>query len=241
MRSQTSGRSSAPERLGLNLDSAALELATDLGRDVAGVDLDGRGPQLVDPGGDAKSRTPLRHQRESRLGRPADRLEHLRSVVDNDLVLHLGRDHLAGKQGWINFLAVEIEVHSAACQREPFGQREDSRAGESAGELRAGIKGPELGEGSVAYPPATVCLVVELLVMEEDVLTILGEPDVDFDPFERVGDRQLDRPRRVFRRLPHRSAMGHDLQGAGRSDRLEEREASGILRGTDARGLNQNR
>jgi hypothetical protein len=59
------------------------------------------------------------------------------------------------------------------------------------------------------------------------VLTILGETNVDLDPFDRVGDRKLQGSSGVFRRRAHGAAMGHDLKSPRRTDRLEEREPRG--------------
>ena len=60
--------------------------------------------------------------------------------------------------------------------------------------------------------------------MKQDVMPVLREPDVNLDPLHAVGDRELQGPRGVLRRLVHPTPMSHHLDRARWLDRLEERE-----------------
>ncbi len=192
----------AAEHLRLDLDPPPMEGAAGLGRDVRRVDLDGRRPHLFDPAVDAEPRTPLRHHGQVLGRRRPDRAEHLGPVVEDDLARHPGRDDLARQRGRIDVLEIQIEIHPPACQLQPFRKREDPTAGEAPGELPAGVERAKFGQRAVAQLAGAIGLGVERLVVEQDVMAVLGEPDVDLDPLDAVGDRLFEGRRGVLGARP---------------------------------------
>ena len=202
-----------------------MELAAGFGRDVDGVDLDGRRSELVDPSGDSGRGPPLCHHGQLLGHGRADHLEDCRNVVENDLVSHPGRDDFSGELGRIHVLEVEVQVDPTAGELQRLRERQDPRAGESPGELRAGIEGTELRQRAIAHRPGAVRRRLELAIVEEDVMSVPGDPDVDLDPLHAIGDGELQGPRGVLGRLAHPAPMGHHLDRSRRLDRLEEWEA----------------
>ena len=205
-----------------------MEFAARLRRDIDGIDRDGRRPALVDPSVDPEFRTPGHHHGEFLGRRHADRLDDLGLARKHDLARHLRRNDLASQLGRLHILEIEAQVDPSAAQVQALRQRQDSRTGESPGERGAGVERLDLGQGVSAQRPGAVGLPLKLVVIEEDVMTVLRDPDVDRDPLHAIGDQELQHPRGVPRRRVHRAVMGHHLDRAGRLDRLEEREAWAI-------------
>ena len=63
---------------------------------------------VLDPWRHPEGRPPLRHQADGLAGDAADRAEHVGTRVDDHLASHLRREHLAGEQGGIDILAIEV-------------------------------------------------------------------------------------------------------------------------------------
>ncbi len=116
------------ERLRLNLDPAAVELAASAGRDVVGVDRDGCRPDLLDPAVGARLRMPRHHHGQLLGRRRADRLEDFGLAGKNDLASHLRRDDVTSQSGGVHILEVEAQVDPAARERQALRERQDSRA-----------------------------------------------------------------------------------------------------------------
>ena len=172
--------------------------ATGFERDVARVDLDGRRPDLLDPSVHAEPRSPLRHHGQFFGRGRADRLEDFGPVVEDDLTRHPGRDDLASQLDGVHILEVEVEVDPPSCELQSLRERRDSPAGESPGERGSDIEGPDLRQGVSANRPGAAGLPLKLAIMEQDMMAILGEPDVDLDPLHAIGDGEFQRPRRVL-------------------------------------------
>ena len=61
-------------------------------------------------------------------------------------------------------------------------------------------------------------------VVRQDMLAVLGQPEVDFGPFEKIVDAMLQRRAGVFWRLTRLTAMSNELNCSRRLERLEEWE-----------------
>ncbi len=212
------------ERLGLDLDAEAVELAAGRGGHVGGVDLDGVHAGFLDPGRHPEGRPPLRHQADVFAGDAADRAEHLGTRVDDDLASHPRREHLSREQGRVDILAIEVEIDPTSGELQPFLQGQDPFAGEPRGELRTGVGGADFRQGAVADASGRVGLAAELVVVEEDVMAVAGQADVNLGPLHRVRDRRLQGAGRVLGGQPRRTPMRHDLERPGGLHGLEERE-----------------
>ncbi len=212
------------EHLGLHLDASAVKFTAEFRRRFVGVNFhDGR-VQFIEPIAKAVLRMPLGHHRDLAARQFAHAQQHGALVEHDHLPLHSGGLNLLDQQRRVDVLAVQVQIDLALDVLQALLKREQLRPGESAREPGASVEFFQLGQRVLFDGAMAVGLAVETAVVKQHVLAILGQPRVDFDPFQAIGHAHVDGRLGVLGRLASHAPVYHDLKSPRRSERLEELE-----------------